>query len=148
MAAEEATAPGLPAGLGPALQIGGAVLTSIFNRRAKGKLKRAKALQRLNTQLANAQAKRQFITAARLARGQVLSAGAASPGGLDSSGTQGALASVATQTEVGLLEQKVVARRNRNISGLTDSAGASQRKGQTFGAVATLGANAVQEFTG
>lgn len=129
---------GALAGFGISLVTGGA---------AKRKLRRAKLLQGLNTQLANAQQKRQFITQARLARANIV-AGASREGALDSSGTQGVLASLDTQTQNALTEQKIVAERNQKIERLVASAGTSQRQGQLASTAVNIGTNAVTEFTG
>ena len=88
---QEALSAGLPSGLGVVLKIGGAIASGLINRGSRRKLRRARSLQRLDTQLANAQAKRAFIVQAKLARANVLS-GATSEGALDSSRTQGQLA--------------------------------------------------------
>ncbi len=132
-----------PAGV--ALALGATLVQGLFSRRAKRKLRRAKALQALNTRLSNIQAKRQFITQAKLARAEVLAAGAAQAGGLDSSGTQGQLASVDTQTENALKEQKIRRIRNKQIGHLTDSAASTVATGQVVtGAINAAGAVATK----
>jgi hypothetical protein len=128
--------------VGAAVFIGAKLLGFGLKRSAKKKRKAAQRLQRINTQLRNVQARRQFVRAARGAQANALVAGAASGASLDSSGAQGNLASLQTQENVGLTEQKNTQVRNFNSRVLGDKA---DKRLATAGALEDA-SNAFQSF--
>ena len=91
------------------ISIGSKIVSGIFGHKKAKAASRARAAAANVERIRNLQSRRKFLREFRQAQAAALVSGAATGGGLDSSLTQGQLASANTQARFGTFEQDVMA---------------------------------------
>ena len=102
--------------IGSVFKVGGKIASASSKRKGRSFLRKARKLEKVTQFERAVQQRRAFLRQARAAQAEAILGGVATGASLESSGVQGSLQSLTTQTQQALSEQRSQFRRGAQIT--------------------------------